>query len=967
MRGSVRYYCYLMLRASLISLCFAAAVGASAADGVDWIMRGFNQQRTGANKYETVLNQSNVNAERFGKLFSRPVDGQIYSQPLVVSQLNIPGRGTFSVVYVATMHDTVYAFDAENPANGTPLWQHSFLDEPNGVTTIPYQYLTGFPDIHPEVGIVSTMAIDLKNRNLFVLVRTLEGDPNVDSNYHQRLYAMDMRTGYIKKSVELSASVAGQGNGNVGGVLHYSGRLQNQRPALVLANGKIYIASASHGDNGDYHGWVLAYDSTTLAQTAVFCTTPNGGLGGIWMSGQGMPVDNQGNLYFATGNGTFDPANGNYGDSFVKLRGSDLQVLDYFTPYNQADLEAYDADLGSCGPVLIPETNLLVGGSKESKLYAMDTGNMGHFNAGGDTNLVEWWWAGNGHIHGSPIYWAGPNGQRNLYLWSENDRLKAFRFNGTTFDQTPFATSSVQLPPGMPGGFLTASSNAKIAGTGIIWATVPYAGDANWNTVPGILRAFRADDLTEIWNSRMFAEDDYGDFAKFNPPVVANGRVYVATFSNQLSVYGLLPSGPPPTPKGLEAEGGNQEVALTWKAARTATTYELQRGPVGGPYQPIATIPSTSTMYVDKPLNNGTTYAYVVYAKNAFGQSQISNEASATPVDLPIENGTGITGNYYNDPDSGSAFSTLALKRKDPTIDYDWGGGSPAGGVQADHFSVIWTGFVEARTTGTYQFRTITDDGVRLWVKGAAAIDNWTDHAPMVDTSASVLLVAGRKYPIQMELYENGGGAVGRLYWKGPGDADFAVIPKKSLFPNGPKVLPVALGSAFNLDGISYGANPTDGDMGIDQQTLSAELLPMNLAATTGNVQFDFPVGPKYDGALNILQCTGSTLRVPATPLTSLLIAGMSIGGTQGGTIHLNYSDGSVVDIPLSFTDWSAPSPRNHEKLLTRYPRRHSPSGDVVTNTSLYQYTLDSSSGKVLVSITLPVNDKMKILSLAVR
>ncbi|AIE87948.1 PA14 domain-containing protein [Fimbriimonas ginsengisoli] len=944
-------------------------IGGAAAQ-TSWIMRGFDTNRTGANDQEKVLKPTNVNSGQFGKLFSRAVDGQIYAQPLIVPGVIIPTKGTFTVAYVATMHDSVYAFDAENAGNGAPLWKRSFVDESKGITTIPYQFLTGFPDIHPEVGIVSTPAVDVANQLLYVVVRTLEGDGNVDASYHQRLYALDLRTGVTKLGPkELTAKVPGTGDGSVNGFVNYDERRQNQRPALVLNAGKLYIASASHGDNGPYHGWILCYDAKTFKLLGSYCSTPNAGLGGFWMSGHAMPIDAQGNLYAVTGNGNFNPLASNFGDSVLKIDGTAMAVSDYFTPYNQANLEGWDADLGSCGAILIPGTNLVVSGSKEGKIYVTDRTNMGHFDAASDDHIYQWWWACNGHMHGTPAFWQGGTGNKNLYAWSEGDTLKGFKFDGSKFTTTPFATSAMQAPPGMPGGFITVSSNGADSSSGIVWTTLPFTGDANWNTVPGVLRAFRATDLTELWNSHIADEDDFGSFAKFNPPVVVNGKVYVPTFSNELAVYGLLPATPPSAPAAVKAEGGSGEVAVTWRTVRGAASYEVRRGPVGGPYVKVGTT-TTESLYLDKTVTNGTTYAYVVVAKNPYGTSESSVPSSATPAASIPDAGTGLTAAFYNDPADGRHFVTPALKRLDATVDYDWGDGSPDPLVQTDKFSAQWYGMVSANQTGYYTFQTVSDDGIRLWVRNQLVVDNWTDHGPATDLSKPILLVAGRRYPIQMEFYENGGGAVARLLWNGPGTGGPVAIPTTNLFPYGNTTPPedgvVDLASQFNIDGMSFAARTQDGDIGFKGQTYAAETM-IDTWSVGGTIPVLHVLGPKDVAGKNVIGCDGRTMVVPVYNAQMVSLLGCSVNGFQSGTFKFNYSDGTTLTQTIRFTDWGAPSPRFGEAMAARFSKRHGPAGDVVAITSLYQYRVLTDKTKRLISITLPNNPDIKILSLSIR
>ena len=503
-----------------------------------------DNQRTGANLSETVLTTSNVNVDHFGKLFTRPVDGHIYAQPLYVSNLSI-GGGTHNVVFVATAHDSVYAFDGDD---GVLYWHASLgTPVPSGVINTP--------NIPVEVGIISTPVIDPSTSTIYVVAKTYESSVQI-----HRLHALSLTTGVEKFGgpVQIAAQVNGSGDGGSNGVVPFVSSQENQRSALTLANGNVYMAFASHEDYSPYHGWILSYNKTTLQQNAVFNDTPNGGLGGIWMAGTGLTVDANGNVYCMTGNGTSDAQSGgvDYGECFLKLSPT-LSVLDWFMPNDFDNLNAWDADLGSSGPMMIPGTNDLIGGGKEGILYLVNTSNMGHEN-GVDLVLQEWQAVslnqpGSHHIHGAPIYYHGTGGTY-IYLWGENDALRQFQFNGTGFNSTATSTSAMLAPEintGMPGGTLSISANGATAGSGIVWATTVSDNDAIHAIVSGVVRAFDAADVShELWNSRQDqARDDIGVFAKNCAPTVANGKVYVGTFNKELAVYGLNP----PTPAVTQA------------------------------------------------------------------------------------------------------------------------------------------------------------------------------------------------------------------------------------------------------------------------------------------------------------------------------------------------------------------------------------------------------------------------------
>jgi len=531
---------------------FLLQVTIAAPVSVMCLTQHYDNRRTGANLQETILDPSNVNAQRFGKLFELPVDGQIYAQPLYVPHLLIAGQ-RHNVLYIATMRNNVYAFDADVPSR--PLWQVSL----GPFVPLPDQNVGGlnYQDIHDAVGIVSTPVISLDLRAIYVLAATKEGEV-----YTHRLHALDITTGHelFNGPRHVSATVRGSGSGNTQGFISFTSQLQNQRPGLLLSNGCVFAAFASYGDHGDYHGWVFGFKADTLDPLpGVFNTTPDGSRGGIWQAGQGPAADEQGNIYFMTGNGTFaDGARPMLGDSIVKLR-PDLTLADWFSPFDTQNLNLDDNDLGSGGVLLIPNTNLLVGGGKMGKLYLLDRANLGHFNAAGDSQIVQSWQAtglpkngilpppapqGPHHIHGSPVVWDPANRSTTIYVWGEADWMRAFGLTSAgRFDTSPRDMTTMTTPANsMPGAMLSLSAALNIPGTGIVWASHPLRDDANHVVVDGLIRAFDALNLeNELWNSEQVpGRDRLGKIAKFTTPTIVNGKVYVATFSNKVVVYGLL-------------------------------------------------------------------------------------------------------------------------------------------------------------------------------------------------------------------------------------------------------------------------------------------------------------------------------------------------------------------------------------------------------------------------------------------
>jgi outer membrane protein assembly factor BamB len=472
-------------------------------------MNRYDRSVTGANTGETILNTHNVNATGFGKLYSYYVDGAVYGQPLYVH----------NVLYVATMNDKVYAFDADQ--SGPPLWMRNFTDEMAGVTPVPAADITNRNDLNVvgNAGIESTPVIDAAARAIYVLARTKE-----NGAYVQRLHKLDLKSGKeLLAPVIIQASVQG---------VAFDPRAGNQRAALALVQGNIVIAWASHEDIKPYHGWVMAYDAATLRQTAVFCSTPTGSLGGIWQSGRGPAVDATGAIYFEVGNGSWDGTS-NFGTSVLKLRiqSGQFKVEDSFTPPDYEALNQRDSDLGSTGPLLIPGTNFLLCGEKRGELFLLDTGKLNH--------LIQSVPLKGGRILAGPVYWDGPAGP-SIYQWGESDFAKGFHFRNGALDPTPYAVGTI-ASHGSPGGALTLSANGKEPGAGIVWATLTTGKSADHGNAAGVLRALNAETLEELWNSEANPKRDrLGTLVKFVPPLVVEGRVYVPNYDNAVVVYGVL-------------------------------------------------------------------------------------------------------------------------------------------------------------------------------------------------------------------------------------------------------------------------------------------------------------------------------------------------------------------------------------------------------------------------------------------
>jgi hypothetical protein len=507
--------------------------------------------RSGWNNKEKILHTKNVKRGSFGKIFTRTVDDQIYSQPLIVSGVNIPAIGKKNVVYVTTVNNSVYAFDADSSKVTDPYWQINLTPAnsrpPKNTDVVGGWCANNYHDIANNMGIISTPVIDTVSQTIYLVSRDYN---NTSSAFEQFVHALDIRTGLEKANspMKIVASVTGNGDGSAGGTLTFNNATQNQRSGLLLLNGIVYITYASHCDWGPYHGWILGYDQTTLEQKIVYVTTPDGYNGGIWMSGAGPAADDAGNIYVAVGNGSIGK-NGNNSDlrnrseSAMKLTpsGSTLAVNTFFTPKNIEDLEAADLDFGVTEVLLIPGTTRAMTGCKDGRIYLLDRDNMGGYSASTNNVIQTIDLGNNAHLRSSLGYYKGEQ-KEFVYSWSENALLKAFPYSRTTnmFDLNSTISSGVQGPIGNNGALLAVSSNGSIDSTAILWTSHSANGDANQSTRPGILRAFLANDVTkEIWNSSQVAGDSPGNYAKFNCPTIVNGKVYLATFSNKLVVYGL--------------------------------------------------------------------------------------------------------------------------------------------------------------------------------------------------------------------------------------------------------------------------------------------------------------------------------------------------------------------------------------------------------------------------------------------
>ena len=544
---------------AFLALVFASFTPAGAQSFTGVFTQHNDVGRTGQNTAETILTPQNVNATTFGKIFSYSVDGQVYSQPLYVPNVTIPGKGAHNVVYVETQNDSLYAFDADGLQAG-PLWSVSFINPAAGITPVSCQ-TDGKTSIscgvYPMYGITSTPVIDPTTGTMYLVTRT---DNTKTNTFYQTLHAIDITTGKEKFGgpVNISGSVPGTGGGSKNGTVYFDTLKDIQRAGLLLLNGTVYIGWA-----GALHGWIMGYDALTLKQKAIFNTGPNTTGGGVWGSGNGLVADPSGNIYAAIGDTLFDANTGgvDYGDSLLRLDGN-LNVLDYFTPNDQACRRQNDLDLGSAGPMALPTqpgnvpNEIVIAGKggtpcdsnpATSRIYLLNQDNLGQYNTTQDQAVEEVAGAARGYWS-SPAYWQGPNAS---YVYSagvtaesgKGDTLNMFTVTNGLLSTTPTAQSSNIFPVGA-----TPSVSSNGTSNGIVWAIErPSALGVQPGASAAVLYAYDATNVSNMLYSSAsqlsngVLRDRGGCANKFAVPTIANGKVYVGT-QNELDIFGLLGS-----------------------------------------------------------------------------------------------------------------------------------------------------------------------------------------------------------------------------------------------------------------------------------------------------------------------------------------------------------------------------------------------------------------------------------------
>ncbi len=885
-----------------------------------------DNSRTGNHTTETILNTSNVNQNNFGKRVVYPIDGQTYTQSLYLPDVSI-GGASHNVVYVTTEHDSVYAFDADQTDAVAPLWHDSFINPPTVVS--PSNTDLSCNDTVPENGLTGTPVIDRGTGTLYVVVLTKE-----NGSYVYRLHALDVETGNEKPGspTVIQATVSGTGAGNVGGKITFNPQTERQRTSLVLANNKVYIGWGSFCDNDPYHGWIMSYtyNGSQFQQVNVYNDTANSTRGGIWGAGGAISADSKGNIYYVSGNGGFDANTGgsDYGDSFVRLNAN-LQVQDYFAPFNQQCLENEDADLGSGGPLLLPNQNRIISAGKEGRIYVLNTTNLGHYTTianpcsnqsltNVDKIVQELPQSTIGGLYSNATYWSNASGQQFVYFAGANDSAKMFSLNS---NGTLAISPSSRTPQtfGFTGGNPTVSSNNGATGSGILWTLDPTPA----------LRAYDATNLgKQLYSSTLSsARDGLDSYVKFSAPTVANGEVFVGT-KTSLAIFGLLSAPPDPTP------------TPTSTVTPTPT--------------PTATPTPTPDAYNNTAISHddATTTANYDGAGNSYSAEALGADG-ITPGGIVTADGFAFT---WPGVSAGTSDNYLANGQKIAI--------TPIG--QADHLGVLGSA-VNGATSGIATI-TYTDGstqtftlGLTDWATSTVSFGNTVVATmPYRNTkggqqslttnlfSTSVALQVGKTVQsVTLPITVTGGQlhvfAISASSLKAPIYNNVGITDDGTINPG------------FNSDNGNIAPGNYDGaGNSYSAQALQALGITPGWPVTTNGFTFTWPniTASEADNYL----AKGQTVAVtPVNQADHLAVLGSAVNGAASGTATITYTDGSTQTFTLGFTDWTTKTTSFGNTVVATMPYRNTRSAAKQTlSTFLFSTGVALQTGKTVQSVTLP-------------
>jgi hypothetical protein len=727
----------------------------------------YDLTHAGENTQETALTPANVNPQSFGKLFSLHVDSTVYAQPLYVPALKMSDGLVHNVLFVATENDSIYAFDADSNggASAKPIWQISLLTAAygaaSGATAVPWAD-TGSPDVAPTVGITGTPTINPATNTMYVVANTKE-----NGAYFSRLHAINIVTGAEQPNspANITATVAGTGNGSSGGQLSFSPLWENQRTALNYYNGYVYFGYGAHGDNGPWHGWLFAYNATTLAQTAALCLSPNGSGAGIWASGAGMPIDTStpgGRMFLVTGNGThstYPPfsANTEFGESVVNfdISNGTLTPTDAFTSFNEQTLNAHDWDLGSGGVLMVnesgPNPHLLIQAGKEGRIVVLNADNLGGYDAGASSNTnalqdISTVLPQGVGLWSTPAYW---NGQ--VYLWAENNVPMMFKIDEGIMNSTPDSKSTVTSA--FPDPTFSISSNGTQ--DGIAWAV--RADQFNTNG-PAVLYAWDANDLTKtLYESDTNAtRDSAGPANKFSIPLVTDGKVYVATHG-EVDVYGLFNGEPNAVAPVITPNGGTLSTTQSVQMSSSTPSASIF-------YTADGSTPTPTSAQYTAPITVSTdSTVKAIASAPGYIQSGVTSATFTFTNQVPPITFTPAAGTYLT-----AQSVTLADTDASAKIYYTTDGSTPSSS------STLYTGPIQVSVTETITAVAIDPALQNSNIGGAAYViqngGNSINFGSGFSSTAGLTLngSAVADNDTRLQLTNGGTSQAGSIFWNAP-------------------------------------------------------------------------------------------------------------------------------------------------------------------------------------------------------
>ena len=932
--------------AALVVPCFAASV-LQAQVSVTTFHN--DNARTGQNLQETILTPANVNSQKFGKLFAVSLDGYVYAQPLYLPQIRI-GTSSHNVVYMATENDSVYAIDADS---GTIYARVGLI--PGGGSTVSSADLN-CSDLVPQIGITGTPVIDSTSGTLYVVAKSKTGAATIV----QYLHALDVSTLAEKFGgpIQIAAAVSGSAADGNGSTVTFNSRSEIQRPALLLENGHVVIGWGGHCDAMPWHGWVMSYSASTLAQEAVFNTTPNGSGGGVWMAGGGLAADAGGNIYFPTGNGSWNGST-DFGDSIVKLAppaGGHFAVSDYFTPWNQATLGGDDGDLGSGGLVLMPTAAAGLSIAQQGKFGSLVLLNSTHLGkycvdqsggcSGGDPNTLQEIQAAGGGVWGSPAYWNG-----HLYMVPSGSAIRSYTFDAGGDDRlssSPTSQSAQVFAYAAPTPAISANGTVN----GIAWALDGTAANSTCGSNGANCLGLFAWDATNLSNllykSSQSANASPGTTVKYAVPVIANGKVYVGTQSG-LAVYGLLAgsgsgsSGGGGSSGGSGSSSGSSSGATSLGAAGSVNLSSADNA-VGivnnGSVASGGGLDGSAYAYSANLLGNSIAWAGASFT---FAAAGTLNALRSKTITLPA-------GHYG----ALELLATAAGGGSEPaqTFIVTYSDGTTASFVQGLSDWLKPQGYAGETIVSTMAYRVSSSGATSA---GPVYLYGYSFALNSAKTLASITLPNSRY--VNVLAIDLLGSAVGGATDISSSSGSSSSGSSSSGGSSGTAVH-VSLASAVDRYGIANnGSAVPNGGLDGSDYAYAASLLGTSIS--WGGSSFTLGTAGTPDTV------SSSTIALPAGSYGSLALLAAAAGGSQPAqTFVVSYTDGTTTSFVHGVSDWFRPQGYPGETIVSTMAYRIAPNGGTSAGpVYLYGYSLALNSAKSVASITLPNNPRVVLLA----